>query len=55
MLLRDTLVILVVITRKLRRSFGLPVLDLTDAKGAFKSAVREMETANPKAEQRKKE
>lgn len=42
-------VIIVVGLRKIRRFLGLPVLDLTDSKGSFKSAVREMEST-PKAE-----
>ena len=50
MLIKETLVLVVVGLRKLRRALGLPVLDLTDSKGTFKSAVREMESRKPKAE-----
>lgn len=52
-MLRDILVIVVVGLRKLRRVLGLPVLDLSDSKGSFKSAVREMENQKPKAEKPK--
>lgn len=49
MLLSESLVMTVFLIRKLRRFFGLPVLDLTNATGSIKSAVREME-AKPKPE-----
>lgn len=51
-MLKSLLVLLVFSVRKLRRYFGLPVLDLTHATSALKISVREMEQP-PKAEQPK--